>query len=109
MPSRQTKTVINVAFSSENPGKYQGYVHVKTNYDTMIIPLEVAGLAPIHAHASFASSGPTRDPDLNAVLAAVARQIIVIKLLLPIAVMFLVFLHCLVVRVEPCHWPHLVR
>ena len=34
--SRQTKTVINVAFSSENPGKYQGYVHVKTNYDTRL-------------------------------------------------------------------------
>ena len=37
----QTKTVINVAFASESPGKYQGYVHVKTNYDTMIIPLEI--------------------------------------------------------------------
>jgi len=44
VPSRQTKTVINVAFSSEQPGKYQGYVHVKTNYDTMIIPLEVSGV-----------------------------------------------------------------
>ena len=52
VPSRQTKTVINVAFSSEHPGKYQGYVHVKTNYDTMIIPLEVSGVTSTRRHSS---------------------------------------------------------
>ena len=55
VPSRQTKTVINVAFSSEHPGKYQGYVHVKTNYDTMIIPLEVSGVTRTRRHPHTAS------------------------------------------------------
>ena len=86
VPSRQTKTVINVAFSSEHPGKYQGYVHVKTNYDTMIIPLEVSSVpltfAPAHPDPSArrgrapATSPPTHPPP---VLRAHAAQIIVIK------------------------------
>jgi hypothetical protein len=66
VPSRQTKTVINVAFSSDNPGKYQGYVHVKTNYDTMIIPLEVGG-SPSRARRRLApraasAAGPPQCP-----------------------------------------------
>ena len=33
IPPGETRTVINVAFSSEQPGKYQGYVHIKTDAD----------------------------------------------------------------------------
>jgi hypothetical protein len=63
VPSRQTKTVINVAFSSEHPGKYQGYVHVKTNYDTMIIPLEVSGVTRTR-HRSPAQPHPSSRAEL---------------------------------------------
>ena len=38
----ETKTVISVAFSGSLPGVYRGYVHIKTGFDTLIIPIEIA-------------------------------------------------------------------
>lgn len=38
---RHTNTIINLSFQSNVPGKHTGFVHVKTDIDNMIIPVEI--------------------------------------------------------------------
>eukprot|EP01088_Endostelium_zonatum_P018590 TRINITY_DN601_c0_g1_i2.p1 TRINITY_DN601_c0_g1~~TRINITY_DN601_c0_g1_i2.p1 ORF type:complete len:1977 (-),score=611.23 TRINITY_DN601_c0_g1_i2:44-5974(-) len=40
IPPKQKKTIINLAFMSGNPGKYIGYVNIKTDKDNMILHVD---------------------------------------------------------------------
>ena len=44
VPNRSTHEVIHLSFRSHTPGQYQGYVHVKTDMDNMVIPVDITVL-----------------------------------------------------------------
>ena len=44
VPPLATKEVIRLAFKSHVPGTYAGYVHVKTDADNMVLPVEITVL-----------------------------------------------------------------
>ena len=44
VPPRSSKHIINLSFQSHTPGKYNGYIHVKTDRDHLLIPVAVVVL-----------------------------------------------------------------
>ena len=44
IPPRSSKHIINLSFQSHTPGKYNGYIHVKTDRDHLLIPVAVVVL-----------------------------------------------------------------
>jgi len=38
---KQQKTVIHVSFVSHATGKFQGFVHLKTDIDNLLVPVEI--------------------------------------------------------------------
>ena len=44
IPNRSTHEVIHLSFKSHTPGQYRGYVHVKTDMDNMVIPVDITVL-----------------------------------------------------------------
>ena len=43
VPSMATKEIIRLSFTSHRPGTYKGYVHIKTNVDSLVLPVSVQG------------------------------------------------------------------
>lgn len=54
---KTTKPVINLIFHAQNPGKYQGFVHINTDKDTLIIHVDFtvskSGVHKLQDHLDF--------------------------------------------------------
>ena len=50
VPSMATKEIIRLSFTSHKPGLYQGYVHIKTDVENLVLPVSIQVLqGGVHA------------------------------------------------------------
>ena len=42
VPPQSRVDVIVLQFQSHTPGRYDGYLHIKTNFDDMVIPVDIS-------------------------------------------------------------------